>query len=118
MYVKHLKDIDKENVKAGTKTSRQVLIGNHEAPNFALRKFSILPGGEMPLHTNSVEHEQLVVNGEAEVIIGNKKYHVKKDDIVFIPANVPHSYRTLGNDSFEFLCIVPNKEDVINIINP
>lgn len=70
----------------------------------------------MPLHTNSVEHEQLVLKGEAEIIIGGTKYNVKKDDIVFIPANVPHSYKSIGQDNFEFLCIVPNKEDVIKVV--
>lgn len=115
MYVKHLNEIKKEEVKAGSKTSKQVLIGSDEAPNFALRKFTIEPGGEMPLHTNSVEHEQLVLNGEAEIVIGENKFHVKKDDIVFIPAGISHSYKTVGNESFEFLCIVPNKEDVIKV---
>jgi len=116
MFVKHVNEIVKEEVKAGSKTTRQVLISSNEGPNFAMRKFTIEPGGGMPLHTNSVEHEQLVLGGKAEIIIGGKAYEVKKDDIVFIPAGVPHSYKTIGNEPFEFLCMVPNKEDVIKIV--
>jgi len=116
MYVKQVSSIVKEEVKAGSKTTRQILISSEEGPNFAMRKFTIEPGGEMPLHTNSVEHEQLVLSGKAEIIIGNETYEVKKEDVVFIPAGVPHSYKTISNEPFEFLCIVPNKEDIIKIV--
>lgn len=116
MYIKPLDRIVKEEVKAGEKTTRQVLISPEEGPNFAMRKFTIEPGGGMPMHTNTVEHEQLVLNGNAKVIIGDHEFEAKKNDIVFIPASVPHSYKNEGNEPFEFLCVVPNKEDVIEIL--
>lgn len=117
MSVKKLNEVPKEEVKAATKTSRQVLIGPSEGPNFAMRKFTIEPGGSMPMHTNTVEHEQLVLGGKAIVVIGDKTFEAKKDDVVFIPAKTPHSYQTVGNEPFEFLCVVPNKEDIMEILN-
>ena len=45
MFVKHSKQIAAEDVSAGNKTSRQVLISSEEAPNFAMRKFILQPGG-------------------------------------------------------------------------
>lgn len=116
MSVKKIDEVPKEEVTAGTKTTKQVLIGSNEAPNFAMRKFTIMPGGGMPMHTNTVEHEQLILNGKADVVIGKHKFVAKKDDVVFIPAGVPHSYTTLGDEPFEFLCVVPNKEDVVEIV--
>ncbi len=116
MYVKKMEDIKREKVDAGEKTSRQVLIGPNEAPNFALRRFEISPGGYMPEHTNSVEHEQFVLAGQAEIGIGNNTYMVKKNDVVYIPANVSHWYKVIGNETFEFLCAVPNKPDIVQII--
>lgn len=116
MHVKQINNVPKEEVKAATKTWRQVLIGSGEGPNFAMRKFTIDAGGEMPMHTNTVEHEQLVLNGSAHVVIGEAAYQVKKNDVVFIPAGVPHCYKTLGDESFEFLCVVPNKEDLIQMV--
>ena len=116
MPVKKIGEVPKEEVTAGTKTTKQVLIGSKEAPNFAMRKFTIQPGGGMPMHANTVEHEQLILNGKADVVIGEHKFVAKKDDVVFIPAGVPHSYTTLGEEPFEFLCVVPNKEDVIEVI--
>jgi quercetin dioxygenase-like cupin family protein len=115
MAVKSMNDIERIKVEAGEKTYRQVLISADEAPNFAMRRFIIEQGGSMPLHKNSVEHEQLVLAGRAKVQIGNEIIEVKKDDVVFIPAGLEHSYTTIGEENFEFICIVPNKEDVIKI---
>ncbi len=108
--------IKKEQVKAAKKTYKQVLIGPDQGPHFAMRRFIIEPGGEMPLHTNSVEHEQFVLNGSARVIIGDDVFMVKKNDVVFIPAGVKHSYKTSGAVAFEFLCIIPNQEDIMELI--
>jgi len=116
MYVKKFQDIPEEAVTAGEKTTRQVLIGPDEGPNFAMRRFVIQPGGNMPRHTNKVEHEQIVLNGRAQVGIGDQIYEVKKDDVVFIPAGIPHWYKTLGDTPFEFLCLIPNKPDKIEIV--
>ena len=105
-----------ETVTAGTGTSRQVLIGPDLGPNFALRKFTMEPGGGMPLHTNTVEHEQYVLGGRARVVIGDEVVEVKKDDVVFIPGGVPHSYQALGDEPFEFLCVVPNLPDRTTLV--
>ena len=106
-----------ETVGAGTGTVRQVLIGPEEAPNFALRRFIMQPGGGMPTHTNRVEHEQYVLRGEARVGIGDEVLAVAKGDAVFIPAGVPHWYEALGDEPFEFICVVPNKPDRITMIS-
>jgi quercetin dioxygenase-like cupin family protein len=116
VYIKSLNNIETEKVAAGKNTFRQVLIGSDEAPNFAMRKFIIEPEGEIPNHTNTVEHEQLVLNGRARIGINGKVFDVKKNDVVYIPAKAPHWYKTLGDEPFEFLCVVPNKEDVIELV--
>jgi quercetin dioxygenase-like cupin family protein len=107
-----------EPVPVGSRTARQVLIGPEEGPNFALRKFIMEPGGGMPLHTNRVEHEQYVLRGRARVVIGDEVAEVRKDDVVFIPAGVPHSYATQGDEPFEFLCVVPNLPDETVVMEP
>lgn len=117
MTVRPSGSIPLDPVPAGTGASRQVLIGPDVGPNFALRKFTMEPGGGMPLHTNSVEHEQYVLAGRARVVIGDETHEVKKDDAVFIPAGVPHSYFALGDEPFEFLCVVPNLPDQTTIVD-
>ena len=81
-----------------------------------MRRFIIEVGGSMPKHTNSVEHEQLVLRGNARIGIGDQIFEVEKDDVVFIPADTPHWYENIGDEPFEFLCVVPNKEDVISFV--
>jgi quercetin dioxygenase-like cupin family protein len=117
MPVKHSTDVEAKNVTAGKDTTIQVLISSQEGPNFALRKFSMQKGGGMPRHTNLVEHEQYVLRGQATITIGDETHHVKTGDVVFIPEGVIHSYQNTGAEPFEFLCIVPNKEDRITILD-
>lgn len=90
MAVKHADQVAAQPVTAGTGTTRQVLIGPDEGPNFALRRFIMQPGGGMPAHTNAVEHEQYVLRGRATIGI--------------------------GDETVEFLCVVPNREDKIEIV--
>ena len=116
MSIKSLQDIESTPLAAGSGASMQMLISPSEAPHFAMRKFVIQKGGNMPLHTNSVEHEQYVLSGSATVKIADKVFVAKKDDILFIPAGVPHAYEVLGDEDYEFLCLVPNQDDKIEII--
>jgi quercetin dioxygenase-like cupin family protein len=116
MAVKHATDVEAKNVAAGKDTTIQVLISAQEGPNFALRKFSMQMGGGMPRHTNTVEHEQYILRGRATITIGEETHQVKPGDVVFIPAGAVHSYENRGDEPFEFLCIIPNKEDRITIV--
>jgi quercetin dioxygenase-like cupin family protein len=75
-----------------------------------------VPGGGMPRHTNTVEHEQYVLRGRASITLGESRHRVKAGDVVFIPAGMPHSYQAEGDEPFEFLCVVPNLPDKTEII--
>lgn len=117
MYIqKELQNIEAVAQKAGKGVSMKMLLSSDEAPNFAMRNFIIEAGGHMPLHTNAIEHEQFVLAGRAEVQINDKVIEAKAGDILLIPAGVAHSYKTLGDESYSFLCLVPNKEDCIKIV--
>ena len=117
MSVKHADHVPAQPVQAGTGTTRQVLIGPDEGPNFALRRFIMEPGGGMPPHTNTVEHEQYVLRGTATIGIGDETIEVRTGHVVFIPAGTPHWYKAHPGEPFEFLCIVPNKEDRILLVD-
>ena len=117
MSVKHAKDVEAQVVKAGDKTTIQVLIPSQEGPNFAMRRFVMEPGGGMPNHTNTVEHEQYVLGGYARIGIGDEVFEVKAGDVVFIPAGVPHWYQNVEEDNFEFLCMIPNQEDKVTLLD-
>ena len=115
MSVKHADEIPAEPVAQGHGTTRQVLIGPDESPHFALRRFIMEPGGGIPSHTNTVEHEQYVLRGRARIGIGERVTEVGAGDVVFIAAGTPHWYEVLGDERFEFLCVVPNQVDRIEM---
>ncbi len=114
---KRAEAVARQPVAAGTATETQVLIGPEDgAPNFALRRFVMGSGGGMPRHTNAVEHEQYVLTGAARVTIGDQVHAVAAGTALYIPAEVPHSYE-VTEAPFEFLCIVPNREDCITLVD-
>jgi quercetin dioxygenase-like cupin family protein len=116
MSVKHPHDIEAKTVEAGTGTTKQVLISAEEGPHFSMRRFVMRPGGGMPKHTNLIEHEQYVLGGRAEIGIGEEVFEVRNEDVVFIPAGIPHWYKNVGQAPFGFLCLVPNKPDTLTLI--
>ena len=115
--VKGSSPIGLQDISDGNETEMQVLIGPSDgAPNFAMRRFVMGEGGGMPRHTNEVEHEQYVLKGRAVITIGDQSFNVRAGDAVFIPARTPHSYSVI-EEPFEFLCLVPNCEDKIRILD-
>ncbi len=116
MFVKRSSDVPLEPVDVGSGTSRQVLLGEDEGPHFQMRRFVMQPGGGMPRHTNAVEHEQYVLRGAATIGIGDETFDVSAGDVVLIPAGVPHWYRASDEGVFEFLCMVPNLPDRIEVL--
>lgn len=113
---KQIGTIEAAPQKAGKGVSMKMLLSPDESPNFAMRNFVIEAGGHMPLHTNTVEHEQYVLSGRARVVIGDKTIEAGSGDVLLIPAGVPHSYETLGDEAYSFLCLVPKGTDVIEVL--
>ena len=110
-------DIEYEPVDAAPGLERGVLIDESRgAPNFALRRFTLAPGAEVPAHTNAVEHEQYVLAGEYVVGVGDEEHVVSPGDSMLIPAGTVHWYRNESDEPGAFLCAVPNGDDAIELV--
>ncbi|WP_255169162.1 cupin domain-containing protein [Natrononativus amylolyticus] len=110
-------EIEYESVDAADGLEKGVLIAEeHGAPNFAIRRFTLEPGTEVPKHTNAVEHEQYVLEGEYVVGIGDEEYAVEAGDSLLIPADTVHWYRNEGDEAGAFICAVPNGDDEIDLV--
>lgn len=94
-------------------TTIQILLGPAEgAPNFVTRRFTIEPGGRIPCHRHdSIEHEQVVLEGEMVLGLDKQVHTVIAGDCVFIPPGVAHWYENRGSVPVRFLCMVPNTPD-------
>jgi quercetin dioxygenase-like cupin family protein len=109
--------VEYEPVDAADGLARGVLVGPEDgAPNFAMRRFTLAAGAEVPRHTNSVEHEQYVLAGEYVVGIGEEEHRVTAGDSLLIPAGTVHWYRNDGDREGAFLCAVPNGDDAIELV--
>jgi quercetin dioxygenase-like cupin family protein len=115
--VKHSSGVERRKIAAGTATEMQLLLGPADgAPHFAMRRFIMGPGGGMPRHTNSVEHQQWVLRGRARIGLGDEVHEVGPEDVLYIPAGMPHYYEVI-EAPFEFLCMVPDAPDEIQILD-
>jgi quercetin dioxygenase-like cupin family protein len=110
-------DVEYESVDAADGLEKGVLIDDRDgAPNFAIRRFVLEAGAEVPEHTNEVEHEQYVLEGEYTVGIEDEEYEVEAGDSLLIPAGTVHWYRNESDEPGAFLCAVPNGDDEIELV--
>jgi quercetin dioxygenase-like cupin family protein len=115
--VRRAGEIDYETVDAADGLEKGVLVGPDQgAPNFAIRRFTLAPGADVPEHTNEVEHEQYVLEGEYVVGIDDEEHVVSEGDSLLIPAGTVHWYRNESEQEGAFLCAVPNGDDEIQLL--
>ena len=101
------KDVDANGVE---KTTVRWLIGRRSgAKTYAMRLFTMQPGGIIPLHTHPEEHEIYVLEGRAKLLSNDGDDRIAKGgDVVFIPSDLPHGYdNTESIESFKFICVIP-----------
>lgn len=116
--IKRATDIEYESVDAADGMEKAVLLDESDgAPTFAMRRFTLSPGAAVPKHTNQVEHEQYVLAGEYTVGIEDEEYTVAAGDSLLIPAGAVHWYRNDSDLEGAFLCVVPNGDDSIEVVD-
>jgi len=86
----------------------RLMVGRDDgAPNFAMRHFTVEPGGHTPRHSHNYEHEVYVVAGTARVEEDGTYHEVSAGDTLFVRPNVTHQFVNNGESPFQFLCLVP-----------
>ncbi|WP_227133841.1 cupin domain-containing protein [Halorubellus salinus] len=115
--VRRAEAVEYEAVDAADGLEKGVLVDESDgAPNFAMRRFTLAAGAEVPEHTNAVEHEQYVLEGEYVVGIDDEEYAVEAGDSLLIPAGTVHWYRNESDEPGAFICVVPNGDDTIELV--
>ena len=75
------------------------------AQRFALGYVDVLPGGSVPLHHHEQEEIYFLLEGEGEIDIDGKKFHMDPLSAVYIPSNKPHGFRNVGDKHMKFVFI-------------
>lgn len=92
--------------------SMRLLVGRDDgAPTFAMRHFTVEPGGHTPRHQHNYEHEVLVLSGCGRVEYGGDVHAVEQGDVLLIEPNVLHQFVNADERPFEFICLVPVTHD-------
>jgi len=114
--VKSADQIEYAPVDAADGLSKGVLLDESDgAPTFAMRRFTLDPGAEVPKHTNAVEHQQYVLLVLYVVGVDDEEHVVSAGDSLLIPAGVVHWYRNESDQQGAFICAVPNGDDTIEL---
>jgi len=107
----HINDVKEEDVTGAKNTKIQWLIHKDVgAKRFAMRRFTIKRGGEIPKHAHPWEHEIYILSGTGVIGIGDKEYTVSEDMFIYVPPNVEHWYKNTGDEDFVFICVIPYLE--------
>jgi quercetin dioxygenase-like cupin family protein len=86
----------------------QILCGpDYGCPNFAMRKFTIAPGGKTPHHFHDFEHEIYVLAGTGTLVTADGNRTITAGDAIYVANNDPHQFANTSTAPLEFLCMVP-----------
>lgn len=88
-------------------TMRWVISEKEGADNFALRVFTVEPGGNTPLHTHDWEHEVFVLKGHGSTYSDGDYVPMNAGDVIFVAPNELHQFKNTGDTELEFICLIP-----------
>ncbi|MBN2543756.1 cupin domain-containing protein [bacterium] len=100
-------ELDVESQGAKGVKIRWLISETDNAPNFAMRMFTVEPGGNTPLHKHSWEHEAYILEGEGTVVIKGAENAVREGFAILVPPDVEHQFKNKSNQLLRFLCLVP-----------
>ncbi|TCO74739.1 cupin domain-containing protein [Marinisporobacter balticus] len=66
--------------------------------------FAFDKGEEISTHVSGGDALVYILDGEAEIAIGEENFHVKKGETIAMPANIPHGL--VAKEKFKMLLIV------------
>lgn len=109
MVIKYLRDVPYEDMSAYKGIRKQILIGPKDGSNeIVMRYFRVEPGANTPYHTHDFPHVVKVEKGRGALVDKDGNEHqLECSQVVYVPDDEIHSFKNTGDESFEFICIVP-----------
>mgnify|MGYP001246878792 CR=1 FL=1 len=80
-------------------------------PGWALRIFSVEPGGYTPEHRHSWPHINVVLSGKGVLLVEGEPRTLRPGSYAFLPADTLHRFRNTGTEPLVFVCIVSEEGD-------
>jgi len=76
--------------------------------------FRMKKGVTVPMHSHENEQYSFILKGKVRATIGDTVLIIKKGEMVLIPANVPHSFTSLINNTIDLDFFAPPRKDWID----
>lgn len=108
MFFYNWESVEEELVKPGVK--RKIVTGK----NIMLVLYEIEPGQGIPEHKHPHEQMGWILEGEAEFKIGENKAVLKPGGVFYVPPNMPHGGKAIGEKTvLELDIFYPVREDFL-----
>jgi len=78
------------------------------AHSTAVVRTAIEPGYHLGTHRDSVEEVILILEGTAEVSLGDEVAHLSAGELAVVPAMMPHGMRNVGTGMLRFVGFFPS----------
>lgn len=115
MIVDNAKNVPVIEVNSGEAkfASMKALVSKTEGwEGYVMREVEVLEGGYTPKHSHPWQHINYFIEGDGELMIDGKINKVTPGSFAYVPENSLHQFRNIGNTTFKFICIVPDKGHV------
>lgn len=94
--------LDQQVTVEPQQTSSMTLV---QRPNFGMTLFALDKGQEIKKHSSPGDAMVNVIEGIAEITIGDDVYNVRAGETIIMPSTIPHGLRAV-EDSFKMLLII------------
>lgn len=86
---------------------QELITAREGAPTFAMRRFSVAPGGHTPFHSHEWEHEVFILSGTGRLRLAADYVALQAGDAVLVAPGEEHSFENAGSEPLTFLCLIP-----------
>jgi quercetin dioxygenase-like cupin family protein len=83
-----------------------------ESEHVQVMHVTLKPGEELKRHVTPVDAFVYVLKGKGIVEVGEEKEEVKKDELVYLPKDIPHKVINSGNITMRFLVVKTPKQKI------
>jgi quercetin dioxygenase-like cupin family protein len=111
-YVSHIDEIEAAPVEmAGAEgVLRRMAVGPEQGwEDYAMRVFTLTPGGHTPRHRHGWPHINYVISGKGVLSIGGEAKEIRGGSVAYVPDDVEHQFRNAAEEDLVFICIVPRR---------
>ncbi|MEJ1238367.1 cupin domain-containing protein [Chryseolinea sp. T2] len=103
--------IDKIPAKEMTKG---IMLRTASGVNGTFGQFTMKKDAFVPMHSHENEQYSFILKGSVQATIGDTVMIIRAGEVVVIPPNVPHSFKSLADGTIDLDFFAPRREDWIN----